>query len=128
MMAPPFPKMVDDIPNNSGGIYVYSIEPGIIPGGGSYVMYVGMASKSASENLRYRVKTYQKEIGEEYSRDRIHRLFVKWGKYVYVHFLPIQSTRDTIFEVETRLIGALVPPCNADIRAKAVKHAVRAFR
>lgn len=123
-----FSEMVNQLPTDSGGIYVYSIEPGIIPGCGTYIMYVGMASKSKSENLRYRVKSYQKLINDPYSRERIHRLFKKWGKYVYVYFLPVQATKETIFELETRLIAALVPPCNPDIRAKAVKHAVRAFR
>ena len=122
-----FSEMVNQIPADSGGIYVYSIEPRIIPGCGAYIMYIGMAGKSHSQNLRKRVKSYQQYINS-YGRERIHRLFVKWGKYVYVHFLPIQATRETILELETRLIGALVPPCNPDIRAKAVKHAVRAFR
>lgn len=123
-----FSEMINQIPTDSGGIYVYSIEPRIIPGCGSYIMYIGMASKSSCENLRYRVRSYQKHINDPYSRERIHRLFVKWGKYVYVHFLPIHAAKETIFDLETRLIGALVPPCNPDIRAKAVKHAVRAFR
>lgn len=122
-----FSEMVNQIPTDSGGIYVYSIEPRIIPGCGAYIMYIGMASKSDSQNLRRRVKSYQQYINS-YDRERIHRLFVKWGKYVYVHFLPIQAAKETIYELETRLIGSLVPPCNSDIRAKAVKHAVRAFR
>ena len=123
-----FSEMVNQIPTDSGGIYVYSIEPRIIPGCGSYIMYVGMASKSDHENLRYRVRSYQKHIKDPYTRERIHRLFAKWGKYVYVHFLPVCATKEIIFDLETRLIGVLTPPCNADIRAKAVKHAVRAFR
>lgn len=122
-----FSKMVNQIPTDSGGIYVYSIEPRIIPGCGAYIMYIGMASKSDNQNLRKRVKSYQQYISS-YRRERIHRLFAKWGKYVYVHFLPIRAARETIYELETRLIGSLVPPCNPDIRAKAVKHAVRAFR
>lgn len=123
-----FSENVDQIPTDSGGIYVYSIVPGLIPGCGTYIMYIGMASKSTSENLRYRVKSYQKFIYEQYSRERIHRLFAKWGKYVHVYFLPVNASKEVIFELETRLIGSFVPPCNADIRAKAVKHAVRAFR
>ena len=30
-------------------------------------------------------------------------------------------------ELETRLIGSLIPPCNADIRDVAVKERVKAF-
>ena len=123
-----FSDNVNQLPTDTGGIYIYAIENGIVPGCGSYIMYVGMASKTQKENLRYRVKAYQDEIGDSFERERIHRLFSKWGKYVHVHYLPIRAKRDTIFEVETRLIGALTPPCNADIRAKSVKRAVRAFR
>ena len=123
-----FSEEVQQIPTNSGGIYVYAIQPGVIPVCGSYIMYVGMASKTAHENLQYRVKACQKEIGETYKRDRLHRLFVKWGKYVYAYYLPVKAPRETIFELETRLIGALTPPCNPDIRAKGVKRAVNAFR
>lgn len=122
-----FSDQTKDIPTKYGGIYVYTINPGIIPICGSYIMYIGMASKTPNENLRYRVRAYQKEIGSGYKRDRIHRLFTKWGKYVYVHYLPIDASEDVILELETRLIAAMVPPCNPDIRAKAVKHAVRAF-
>ena len=122
-----FSQEIKDIPTLYGGIYVYSICPAVIPGCGNYVMYIGKATKTLHENLRYRVRTYQKEIGADFTRDRLHRLFSKWGKYTYLYYLPVDSDPETILELETRLIAALVPPCNADIRAQGVKHAVRAF-
>lgn len=123
-----FSEDTQKIPTKFGGIYVYSICPGIIPDCGRYIMYIGMASKTAYENLRYRVNSYKKEIGQDFTRDRLHRLFKKWGPYVYLNYLPVDSDRDTIFELESRLIAALLPPCNADIRAKGVRDAVKAFR
>lgn len=122
-----FSETLKDIPSTCGGIYVYAINPGIIPSCGSYIMYIGMASKTPTENLRKRVSSYQKELGSNYCRERLHRLFSKWGKYIYVHYLPICADKETIFEVETRLIAAIIPPCNAEIRAKTVKRAVKAF-
>lgn len=122
-----FSEEVNQIPTDWGGIYVYAIEPGIIPGCGSYIMYIGMASKTPHENLRLRVKSYQKEIGPSFTRDRLHRMFQKWGPYVYVYYLPVNADRDTILELESRMIAVLVPPCNPEIRIKSVKHAVRAF-
>lgn len=122
-----FSKGLNAISTKYGGIYIYCIESGIIPDCGSYIMYVGMASKTASENLKARIKSYQKEVGDGYSRDRLHRLFSKWGKYVYVHYLTIDADCDTILTLEDRLIATLIPPCNADIRIESVKHAVRAF-
>lgn len=122
-----FSELLKDIPSECGGIYVYTINPGIIPTCGSYIMYIGMASKTPTEDLRKRVRSYQSELGPNYRREKLHRLFAKWGKYIYVHYLPICMDRKTIFEVETRLIAAIIPPCNPDIRAKAVKRAVKAF-
>lgn len=130
-------KMMDDdgglsddtkkIPTAHGGIYVYTILPKVVPQCGEYIMYVGMASKTHSENLRSRVRSYQKQFGESYTRDRIHNLFVNWGKYVYVHYLPVSADEKTILELETRLIACLIPPCNSDIRDAEVKKRVKAF-
>lgn len=123
-----FSESLTGIPSECGGIYVYAINPGIIPSCGSYIMYIGMASKTPSENLRKRVRDYRRELGPDYRRERLHRLFSKWGKYIYVHYLPICMDKNTIGEVETRLIAALLPPCNGDIQAKSVKRAVNAFK
>lgn len=122
-----FSDELKKIPNRYGGIYVYCIAPSTIPGCGSYIAYVGMASKTPNENLRKRVQSYQGELGEGYRRDRIHNLFVRWGKYIYVHYLPMEADNKTIEELETRLIGCLVPPCNPEIRDAAVKRKVKAF-
>ena len=122
-----FSENLVEVPNNYGGIYIYSIHPGIIPNCGSYVMYIGMASKTDHENLRTRIKQYQKETGASYTRERLHRLFRKWGDYVYLHYLPVDASREEIAELEDRLIASLTPPCNAEIRVKSVKTAVKAF-
>jgi hypothetical protein len=50
------------IPNDCGGIYVYVIVSPIIPDGGDYLMYIGKATKTESENLRARIRTYKKTI------------------------------------------------------------------
>lgn len=119
-----FSDKVNTVPDDVGGIYVYSIEPHIIPNCGSYIMYIGMTSQ---QSLRKRVKQYQRETGNNYNREKLHRLFVKWGEYIYLHFLPIEATNETIEAVEDRLIATLTPPCNAKIRVESVKRAVRAF-
>ena len=118
---------VSSIPNQYGGIYAYVIKPPIIPECGEYIMYVGKATKTSYENLRVRVRSYRSEIGSDFKREKIHRLFEKWGKYVYVRYLPIDGDSDLITELEDRLIAALVPPCNAEIRFPNIKRAVNAF-
>ena len=123
-----FSDSLANITNAYGGIYIYSIEPNIIPSIGCYVMYIGKASKTQNENLRVRVKSYQKQIGSNYDRDRLHRLFVKWGDYVHVHYLAIDSTNAVITALEDRLIAAYGKPrCNSDVRVESVKRATRAF-
>lgn len=123
-----FSDELSKIPTKYGGIYVYCIEPHIIPGGGIYVMYIGKATKTASENLRRRVRSYYADVSDSEHRPRLHRLFNKWGEYVYVHYLPVDSRPEVITALEDRLIAAFgKPPCNSEVRIKSVKDAVKAF-
>ena len=115
------------IPSEHGGIYVYVIKPPVIPSCGEYIMYIGKATKTSHENLRYRVRSYKAELGSDYKRDKIHRMFKKWGGYIYVRYLSIPESADIITTLEDRLIEALVPPCNSEIRNPRIKHAVNAF-
>ena len=119
-----FTDEIEVVPKNVGGIYAYCIQPEIIPTCGSYIMYIGMTAK---QSLNALIKQYQKEIGDNYERNKIHRLFKKWGKYVYVHFLPVDASDVTIEVLEERLIAALLPPCNPKITVKSIKRAVNAF-
>ena len=120
---------VDNIPDSVGGIYVYAIVPPVIPICGSYIMYVGKASKTEHENLRSRVKSYKYCFSDAKKRPRLYRLFKKWGKYVQVCYLPVNSTNEEITELEDRLIATFgLPPCNSDIQVESVKVAVKAFR
>ena len=123
-----FSKKLSKIPSKYGGIYVYCIEPEIIPGVGCYIMYIGKATKTQHENLRTRIKSYSKELSQRSERPRLNRLFTKWGEYVYVHYLTVDAGEEVITALEDRLIGAFgKPPCNAEVRVKSVKEAVRAF-
>ena len=123
-----FSDKLSTIPTKYGGIYIYCIEPEIVPNTGCYVMYVGMATKTRSENLRARIKSYSKQMGNEYDRPRLHRLFEKWEDYVYVHYLSIDASKEIIVALDDRLIGAFgKPPCNAEVCVKSVKKAVKAF-
>lgn len=122
-----FSKKANRIPNDCGGIYVYVIVSPIIPNGGNYLMYIGKATKTESENLRARVRTYKKQFGEKYNRPKLHNMFTKWGEYVYVYYLPMKSSAADIKEIEDRLIAAYGrPPCNKEILIRSVKDAVDA--
>jgi len=122
-----FSSELSQIPSEFGGIYIYSIEPHIIPNVGSYVMYIGKATKTSSQNLRKRVQSYHKYLTDD-SRERLHRLFKKWGEYVYVSYLSVNKDAEIITALEDRLIGAFgKPPCNSEMKIKSIKKAVRAF-
>lgn len=123
-----FTRNLSKIPTKHGGIYVYCIEPQVIPNCGCYVMYIGKATKTPNENLRQRVQSYSKFLTDSTTRPRLYRLFSKWGDYIYVHYLSVNANGDIITALEDRLIGAFAkPPCNAEVRVKSVKNAVRAF-
>lgn len=116
---------VKNIPTSKGGIYIYFVENPIIPSVGRYIFYVGRARKTASENLRSRIRShYNKYIRFEES-DRLTRLFDDWKKYTYVMYLPIDDN-DTIDLVEDELIVALTPPCNKEYAATAVREKLSA--
>jgi len=120
-------RQVSMIPTEYGGIYVYVIKPPVIPECGEYIMYIGKATKTNTQNLRKRVQSYKRELGKNYERDKIHRLFSKWGKYVYVRYLPVPDAKEKIEALEDSLIAALTPPCNPQIRSRRVKCAINAF-
>lgn len=117
------------ISSDHGGIYVFAIvvPPTIIPNCGVYVMYIGKATKTQTQNLRARVRSYKKQFGDKYDRPKLHSLFTEWGQYVYVYYLPMESDAEDITELENRLIAAFGrPPCNKEILIKSVKNAVEA--
>ena len=115
------------IPDKYGGIYAYVIISPIIPNACNHIMYVGMATKTKTENLRARVRSYQAQFGDKYNRSKLHSLFTKWGDYVHVYYLPMSSSAEDIRMLEDRLIATYgKPPCNKEVLIKSVKDAVDA--
>lgn len=122
-----FSADLKNIPNEYGGIYIFCVVPNIIAECGSYILYIGMATKTDYENLRDRVKSYKTQMDEDYKRHRIHNMFSLWGDYMVVYYLPIDASVEVIQTLEDRLIACFVPPCNSDIRDVEVKRKVKAF-
>jgi hypothetical protein len=117
------------IPNCCGGIYVYAVVPPVMPECGSYIMYVGKATKTRTENLRARVRSYKYTFSDPIKRPKLYKLFHWLGQYVYVYYLPMDATIEDIKEMEDRLIATFgLPPCNVEIQIDTVKAAVKAFR
>lgn len=112
---------LSSIPNDTGGIYVFVAKPDIIPDAHIYLMYIGRAKYTSSQNLRKRCLEYCNP-----NRVKIKRMMEQWWKYIYIRYLPIEGN-DIIDKVEAELINKILPPCNEKIPNKTISDAVKAF-
>ena len=105
---------VNTIPNDKGGIYVFVLQPEILPLIHRYILYIGRAKRNKSFSLRKRCQSYLTD-------DRIEIAYMRelWGKSLYFYYLPIDD--DEIIErVEEELLRVIIPPCNKQIPARYV--------
>ena len=49
-------KELDDLPNNSGGLYLFFIQGTTVPASEKYLAYIGRAKYTDTENIQKRVK------------------------------------------------------------------------
>ncbi|MCH5250505.1 MAG: hypothetical protein J1E98_11250 [Lachnospiraceae bacterium] len=97
------------VPDNMGGVYVFLLQPDIIPNMHLYIMYIGRARRKTEFSLRKRCKAYLKD-----TRPQIAYMREVWGKNLYFYYLPLEND-DTIDKVEKELIRVIIPPCNSQI-------------
>lgn len=110
------------IPNDKGGIYLFLAKSNILPESHLYLMYVGRAHISATQNLRKRCSQYPTEK----KRPKIKRMIEQWGQYLYIRYLPLEDN-DIIDVVEGELINKIIPPFNDEIPDQKISAAVKAF-
>jgi len=110
------------IPNDKGGIYLFLAKPNILPESHLYLMYVGRAHISATQNLRKRCSQYPVEK----KRPKIKRMIEQWGQYLYIRYLPLDDNL-TIDLVEGELINKILPPFNDEIPDQTISAAIQAF-
>ena len=115
------PEM-NNIPSNSGGIYLFVAKPNLIPNTHSYLLYVGRAHFSSAQNLKKRCREYIKEK----SRPKVKRMIDSWGQYLYVRYLPL-TNNELIDSIEAEIINKIIPPFNDSIPDKQIRDAVKAF-
>jgi excinuclease UvrABC nuclease subunit len=113
---------LNTIPNDKGGIYLFLVKSNIIPESHLYLMYVGRAHISTTQNLRKRCSQYPVEK----KRPKIKRMIEQWGKYLYIKYLPLENNT-TIDNVESELINKILPPFNDEIPDQKISAAVKAF-
>ena len=113
-----------------GGIYTFFVKSPIIPFQHKFIIYIGMASKSPSQNLRKEVGLYKKFIGatQNYDRDTVGEYFYNFKEYLYCGYYPLDKTKNEILDIETALINHIVPVCNPDQNGTInIAKATRAF-
>ncbi|WP_405143256.1 hypothetical protein MHI48_05205 [Paenibacillus sp. FSL H7-0942] len=114
---------MDDLPNNTGGIYFFYIRPGILPNT-EYLVYIGRAQSTTAQNLKKRCRSYFQKYPQE--RPKINSMIREWGPYLYIKYIELKDN-NTINDLEKKLINSFLPPFNDEIPNKIIKRAVNAF-
>jgi hypothetical protein len=105
---------IKNLPENSGGIYLFFIKGLIFPYFETYLAYIGRAQFTHSQNLKKRCNSYYYEFFKEDSRPKIARMIGKWGKYLYLRYY---ASTDNAFikKIEAKIINGILPPFNDEI-------------
>lgn len=114
------------IPNNSGGLYLFTIKCDIIPGMTEFPVYIGRAQKTDNQNLRKRCKEYFQKFARNNERPKITTMFKYWSENLHLYFIPLSTNQD-IIDYEKELINSLLLPFNDEIPEKEIRDAVKAF-
>lgn len=121
-----FSDEIHHLPNDQGGLYMFSIVCPIIPGRTEFPAYIGRAKLTEGQNLRARCRTYFTKYSREDERPKITRLFKYWSKELYLSFLPLDEV-EQIVDFEAKLINSLLLPFNDVLPDKEIRDAVKAF-
>lgn len=113
---------IRQIPNDSGGVYIFYVKGITLPFMENYILYVGRCHYSEGQNIRKRAKEYDKDL-----RGTIMAMKKLWGDYLYYRFYP-ECDEEIIDKYEELLIKAIVPYYNELIPDKYyIKKTVPAF-
>lgn len=112
------PKL-NDVPQNTGGVYVFVLKGGVIPDVHMYIMYVGRVQYTKTQNLNKRLHEYWRD-----DRPKIRQMREVWGRDLYIRYLPLNDNT-TIKRLEEELIRVIIPPCN-EVYPEVISKAVRA--
>ena len=98
-----------------GGVYVFYINPEIIPDIHVGIMYIGRAKNTSTQGLYKRMREYYRDYilnNNGATRNRsVNKIFRHWSKYLYVKYVIIDDN-NLIDEFENVLIETIRPPFN----------------
>ena len=118
---------IDLVPNNTGGLYLFSIKCHVIPGITEYPVYVGRAKLTNGQNLRKRCRDYFTKIRKDKERPLISKMFKFWKKELYLSWLTLDENEE-IVDLEKDLINGLLLPFNEEIPDIITREAKKAFK
>lgn len=114
----------DNVPDKPG-LYTFVIKPSIANHpSNSYLIYVGKTKRT----LRQRFKEYLEEMQRESGRPMIVNLLNKYSDNMAFCFSSLKVSAATLAEMETALIGTLIPLCNKEQFPAKVRKIVEALR
>lgn len=117
---------VENVPNNSGGLYMFYVKCEIVSGITEYPLYVGRAQYTEHQNLRKRVKEYFQKYAKNNERPRITKMFKYWASELHLAYFPLDEN-DGINELEKQFINSLLLPMNTKIPDIEISQAINAF-
>ena len=103
---------IKNLPNNTGGIYIFFIKGLSLPFIEKYITYIGRCQYTDNQNIRKRAREYFTD-----DRDLIKRMFTHWKAYLYYRYFP-DTNNDNIRMNEAMLIKSIWPPFNLVIPDK----------
>lgn len=115
---------INNLPTNTGGVYVFYLKGINIPFIEKYIVYIGRCHYSnGTQYIRKRAKEYDSDN----SRTDIIRMKKYWKEYLFYRYYP-ETNNDKIDEDERVLIRAIRPPFNSEIPDKIkVQKTTKAF-
>tara|TARA_R110002111_G_scaffold69931_3_gene113129 strand:- start:798 stop:1322 length:525 start_codon:yes stop_codon:yes gene_type:complete len=117
---------ITNVPNNSGGLYLFTIKCDIINRLTEYPVYIGRAQFTENQNLRKRCREYFTKYLRTDERPLITKMLKYWGGELYLSFIELDENIQ-IVDLEKKIINSLLLPFNSEIPDIEIRQAVSAF-
>jgi len=117
---------ISNVPNDSGGLYLFWMKCPIITGVTEYPFYIGRALLTKGQNLRKRTKEYFQHYQSDRDRPKIKRMIRYWGNRLYLSYHSVADNNLTE-DYEKKLINSLLLPFNTRIPDSEISASISAF-
>ncbi|NQT70525.1 MAG: hypothetical protein HQ552_13220 [Desulfobacteraceae bacterium] len=112
----------------SSGIYAFIVSnrDTNVPENG-YIMYIGITGHKlgSKRSLKMRFTEYLSEERKE-KRPLVHTMLNRWKGHIDFHYAELSPEKHDLKEIEKKLCGSLIPPCNQNDFEAELKPIVKA--